>query len=491
MRHYLKSSLLTIFTITLLTTGLNAAPEGKAKYCFFFIGDGMASPQIHATESFLAAKQYGKDDIPENPKQVKLIMRKFPASGTQTNHAINRLITDSAAAGTALACGNKTNVGMVSQAPDSSKFTTIAEAAKAAGMKVGIVTSVSIDHATPAVFYAHTSSRNNFDVIDQALLDSNFDYFGGGGMIKRDAKFLDNYAQENENFTYTDTRAEFEALSEANGKVLAVNPYLDIHKALPYSINTGENTGNIKPQYDGTITLSEFTQKGIDLMKDHDKGFFMMVEGGKIDWACHANDGCAAISDVISFTNAVSVAIEFAKDHPDETLIVVTGDHECGGMTLGFAGTDYRTFYERLTAQNIAFDDFVSIKMREYKPSGEDIDQNMKDLINECFGLNYDDLTKYEKKLIESAFDKSMDKRKYRKNMSQEDRLLYGEYDPLTTTVTHLLNRKSGLSWTSFSHTAVPLPVMATGTGAEYFIGNYDNTDIPKKIAQALQISFN
>ena len=487
-KHYIN--VLVLIVTACFVNESQAESNCKAKYCFFFIGDGMASPQIHAAETFLAAQKYGADEIAQNPKQEKLIMKTFPVSGTQTNHALNRLITDSAAAGTALACGHKTNVGAVSKAPDNSNFTTIAEAAKAAGMKVGIVSSVSIDHATPAVFYSHAENRNKFGIIDNALINSDFDYFAGGGTLKLNSDSIDKIADNDSNFTYTNTREEFDAI-KPGGKVLAVNPYLDEHKALPYSINTGELNRNINPQYAGTITLAEFTQKGIDLMQDNENGFFMMVEGGKIDWACHANDASAAIGDVISFANAIEVAVNFAKDHPDETLIVVTGDHECGGMTLGFAGTDYKTFYERFTKQKIAFDDFIKNVLIKYSPSEDNIDQNMKDLIADNFGLLYDKLTKYEKNLLENAFDKSITDKNKKRNMTQEDKLLYGSYDPLTVTITHLLNRKAGLSWTSYSHTAVPLPVMATGAGSELFIGNYDNTDIPKKIAQAINVLLN
>jgi alkaline phosphatase len=250
--------------------------------------------------------------------------------------------------------------------------------------------------------------------------------------------------------------------------------------------------------YEGTIALAEFAEKGIELLARGDEGFFLMVEGGKIDWACHANDARAAIEDTIAFDAAIGVAIEFAKDHPGETLIVVTGDHECGGMTLGFAGTEKETYYERLAGQTMAHDDFdarvTAAYMESHTELPGDIDDVMWQYIFDCFGLDGagltsdtgDDLTEYEISLLEDAFDKTMTGEN--ENSGEENFLLYKDYNPLSVTLTHLLNRKSGLSWTSFSHTAVPVPVFAKGRGEEYFEGFYDNTDVALKIAKAMGV---
>lgn len=153
------------------------------KYVFYFIGDGMAIPQVHATEVYLSSL---KDEarVTDSINVKKLNMSKFPHFGTQMSYSSNRFITGSAAAGTALASGMKTNVGVISMDPDATiPYKTLAEAAREKGMKVAIISSVSIDHATPAVFYAHTSSRINYEEIGESLLNSNFDFFGGGGFL--------------------------------------------------------------------------------------------------------------------------------------------------------------------------------------------------------------------------------------------------------------------------------------------------------------------
>ncbi len=467
--------------------------DRQPKYVFYFIGDGMAAPQIHATEAYLGSFA-GNDAGSAGVKIERLAMSGFPVQGIQSTYAKNRFITGSAAAATALACGIKTNIGVLSMDPDAkTSYTTLAESAKAKGMKVGIVTSVSIDHATPAAFYAHTPSRINYAEIGRQLLDSGFDYFAGGGFIAmKDAEA----AAEAKGYIYTDTRAEFDAVKHGDGRIIAVNPCLDRSKAIPYAVNRLAADGPGE-EYEGSISLAEFTAKGIEML-DSPRGFFMMVEGGKIDWACHANDARAAIGDVIAMDDAVQEAVRFAEKHPLDTLIVVTGDHECGGMTLGFAGTAYDAYYEKLQAQTLAYDDFDRKILIPYKdrhvPPPEDIDAEMWKIVLDYFGMDgarltadtNDDLSEYEIRLLEQAFDAAMAGTNV--NPGDEYRLLYGIYNPLSVTLTHLLNRKSGLAWTSYSHTAVPLPVFAMGAGAESFDGYYENTDVAKRMAEIIGI---
>jgi alkaline phosphatase len=479
----------------------------RYKYVFLFIGDGMASPQIHATEAYLA--QLNKDDADpgsgEGDKAVLLNMSELPFVGSQLSYANNRFITGSAAAGTALSCGIKTDIGVIAQDPDDGKAcTTLAEAAKAKGMKVGIVSSVSIDHATPAVYYAHEPSRNNYEQIGEWLLESDFDYFGGGGFrvnkytsptyagkSDEDRYAIVEQAAVANGFTFANTRPEFHALQPnrrwwRNPRAIAVNPYLDSSNAIPYALNV-EGSPN---DYPDSISLAEFTQKGIDLL-DNPRGFFMMVEGGKIDWAAHANDARAVIDDTIAFDDAVAVAMDFAETHP-RTLIVVTGDHECGGMTLGFAGTAYDSAYEILAGQVLAYDDFDKI-LEDYKESNssDDVDEEMWGIILDNFGLDgdsltngiEDDLTDFQKVQLEEAFDQFI--AGMNANSDEENNLLYGYYNPLSVTLTHILNNRAGLAFTSFSHTSVPVPVMSNDPR---FDGYYENTEVANRIAEALGV---
>jgi alkaline phosphatase len=163
----------TALALLFITAPLHA---GTAKYVFLFIGDGMGIPQRAAAAQF-ATRQLTIDTL--------------KAQGVTTTHAADRFITGSAASATAMASGTKTNIGMIGMAPDQRHVKTLAEIAKEQGKKVGIVSSVSIDHATPAAFYAHVKSRNQYYDIDVALAESGFDFFGGGG-IKDPANKRDN-----------------------------------------------------------------------------------------------------------------------------------------------------------------------------------------------------------------------------------------------------------------------------------------------------------
>jgi alkaline phosphatase len=232
-------------------------------------------------------------------------------------------------------------------------------------------------------------------------------------------------------------------------------------------------------------------------MLDNPNGFFFMVEGGKIDWACHANDATASILNTLAFDEAVKVAVEFAQRHPDDTLIVVTGDHECGGLTLGFAGTKYESYFGILRHQNVSFQKFSDEILKEYKAqcTGECNFDDVKPLITKYFGLKFEGdsendpmtLKRYEISLLREAYFKSLLGEKV-VSRDHTTKLLYGGYEPLTVAVTHLLNNKAGLGWTSYKHTGVPVTTSAMGKGAEIFNGYYDNTDVALKIMSVMGI---
>ncbi|GAB6059111.1 alkaline phosphatase [Desulfonatronum parangueonense] len=278
----------------------------------------------------------------------------------------------------------------------------------------------------------------------------------------------------NNGYSIVNTREEILAL-KPGAKIIAFNANLPDGKALPYAMDTT----------DDDVTLAEFTAKGIELL-DNPKGFFMMVEGGKIDWASHANDAVATILDTLAFDEAIQVALEFACKHPEDTLIVVTGDHECGGMSLGFAGTQYETAYEVLKGQKISFKIFEGM-VKEYRETnkGNASFEDMKPIITENFGLLFDGdehmtLKEHELRALREAFTRSM--AGLREKGVGEEYLLYGDYDPLTIKVSHILNQKAGIAWASYSHTGAPVVTSAWGVGHEIFNGYYHQTDLGRKL---------
>ena len=226
---------------------------------------------------------------------------------------------------------------------------------------------------------------------------------------------------------------------------------------------------------DGEWALKDYVAKGIEQL-DNDNGFFMMCEGGKIDWGCHANDAGATVTDTLALADAVQVAIDFAKEHADETLIVVTGDHETGSLTIGFAGTDYDTYLDSLANQTISYARFDEQYVAAYKENGTRFEDAMQD-VEKLFGLKLSGeetdrlvLTDYEVQRLRTAFDLAMSDTSS-DDYTQEQYVLYGTYNPFSVTVTHILNNKSGVDFTSYSHTGLPIAVFADGNGADAFTG--------------------
>jgi len=468
---------------------VNQETDSVPKYVFVFIGDGMSSPQINITEAALNDPVFKLKSVGIG----ELNLRKLPVTGMQTTYAEDRYITGSAASGTALATGQKTTIGTISMNGDHSEdIKTIAEMSRDKGMKVGVISSVSIDHATPACFYAHNESRNNYQEIGQDLINSEFDYFAGGNVRfnKYTDYTLDDFKSDAEakGYSYVSSRSDFNALDNNSGKVIATLKSLQTFtgdgSAMPYAIDLDEQSGE-----DDKITLAEFTQKGIDIL-DNENGFFMMVEGGKIDWACHANDVVSAAMDLMAFDDAIGAAIDFYNKHPDETLIIVTGDHECGGLTLGFAATGYETSFNLLNYQSRSFWSFTN-DVRGWAEAGDKIFEEALVEVKAVFGLGDAEkglaLSDYETGLLEDAFNRSMSGESA--HSGEELAVIYGYYDPFTVTVTHILNNKAGIDWTTYSHTGTPVPVFAMGAGQDQFGGYYDNTDIGKKIIEIAQLN--
>ncbi len=474
-------------------------PEKKAKYIFLFIGDGMAVAQRNAAELYLAATV----GAGARPEETTLLMNTFPAQGMNTTYDLTSVIPDSASTGTALATGKKTASGVVGMdASGTTAYENISEVAKANGWKVGIVSSVSIDHATGASFYAHEPTRGNYREIDEALANSDFDYFAGGPVKRpttssdKETELPDVYEMAEDNgFTVAVGKAEFDALKPGVGKVFVVPDYNIGGQALYYTLDD-------VPEND--ISIVDMTRKGIELL-DNPDGFFMMVEGGKIDWACHANDAAAAIHDTIAFDNAIAEAYRFYEEHPDETLIVVTGDHETGGMSIGFAGTKYSSFFDKIQHQDISYDQF-NTQVAEWREAGNTRFEDTWPVVKEHFGLKFltaaereelaakaeegDDDAKaqlgmvvsdLELDLLEQGFERSM-KGEEERSADDYQYLLYGGYEPYVVKLTHVLNQKAGISWTSYSHTGIPVQTSAVGVGAEVFNGYYDNTDVHAKM---------
>ena len=467
MRNRLSIILLMfLFALTL-------SAQGKAKYVFYFIGDGMGVNQVNAAETYLGALQ-GRIGI------QPLCFPSFPYSAFVNTQSATNGVTDSAAGGTALACGQKTKNGTLGMLKDlTTSVSSIADWARNSGAAVGITTSVAIDHATPAAFYAHVKERHEQYTIGKQLVESANDFYAGSDFtIPTDPEYPNGntlYEEANsKGFTIARGYADYQKRA-ANAKKMILLQSEEASKADRYSIPYALD------RKDGDLTLTDITRAGIDfLMKKQGEknGFFMMIEGGKIDWACHAND-LAFIPELIDMDNAVKVAYDFYKQHPDETLIIVTADHETGGIVLS------RGLYEiNLAAvgnQRITIEKLGKELHKMHDVKGDKLLwDDVKTFLAENFGFwDKISLTDEQTQRLVSSFKKIMD------GTSKDQRTLYQNDDELAVTVRSIMSECAQVGWHVTSHSNGYVPCFAIGVGAEQIHGRIDNTEIPKIVAKA------
>ncbi len=458
-------------------TATTPPPAPVAKYVFLFIGDGYSIATRNATEVYMAAT------TGQELGGYKLTQSLLPSQGLTTTYSLNSVITDSAAAATALATGNKTDNGVLSM--DSSgtvSYQSVATYARDAGMKVGIVTTTSIDHATPAAFYAHAAGRSDYYGIALDMVSAGFDYYSGGPPTTLDGDSGNIYdLAAAAGYTIADTPAEFAALAPGDGKVMAFNSVLNLGElgvnSLPYEIDRASDD----------ISLAQYTAKAIELL-DNYNGFFIMVEGGKIDWASHANDAASAIYEVLAFDAAIDEAVAFYNAHPDDTLVVVAADHECGGITNGFAATGYDSYYDILQSQGLSYWDFGLDLAALLADQPDATLDDLYPLIQQSFGLEAgteSDMAFSDNDIVLLETALAYQKMGFGRFGDPECIANFYYYDPITVVCTHVLNNKAGIGWTSFSHTGGPTPIAAVGVLSELFEGLFDNTEVFTKVMTA------
>ena len=417
--------------------------NAQAKYVFYFIGDGMGVNQVNGTEMYRAEIQKGRIGV------EPLLFTQFPVGTMATTFSATNSVTDSSAAGTALSTGEKTYNGSIGMDDQKNPLQTVAEKAKKAGKRVGVTTSVSVDHATPAAFYAHQPDRNMYYEIATDLPKAGFDFYAGAGFLKPTT-------------TYDKKEAPsiFLMFEEAGYTI-----------ARGYAIDSKE----------GDLTLAQITESAIDfLTKGKNKGFFLMVEGGKIDWACHGNDAATVFHEVADMDNAIKVAYEFYKKHPKETLIVVTADHETGGIALGTG--KYALNLKALENQK-ASAEVLSKKISDLRKAKNNhvAWEDIKNLLSEEMGFwSVLPITWEQEKKLRDEYEKS-----FVRNKVEFAESMYAKTEPMAAKAKEVMDQIAMVGWTSGGHSAGYVPVFAIGAGSDLFIGKMDNTEIPKRIAKA------
>lgn len=419
------------------------------------IGDGMGIGQIEIARKL----EYGKDG--------RLFLESLPRTALVHTESANNLVTDSAAGGTALATGKKTNNGMIGVTPDGKETDSILDLFKKNGKKAGVISTNTITDATPAAFTASVSNRwSGQEEIARQQLESGVDVLLGGGRAyfkpeKQNGRNLLKEAKQ-KGYAYAGNREEL--LNAKGSKLLGL-----FHEGY---MNFKLDRHLLKSK---EPSLKEMTEKAIDILSKGEQGFFLMAEGARIDHASHAGDITGIWKETIEFDEAVKYAVEWAKKDK-ETLVLIVADHE----TMGISAS------EPLDIQHLkeikASPQYMASHLAKDKNRGIYRSESVKSVLKKYANI---DLTEQE---IES----------FNRKLQNTDSQVYSQYAAAWEIGSLIAEKYHGgiltdtvrsLSSTG-GHTANMIPLFGYGNGSETFTGVLENTDIPKKIAGLMEYSW-
>jgi len=477
MKSLIFTSLLFIFSLPLFA----AAP----KYVFMFIGDGLGSSQREVAEYF-------KQKITKNSK-LKLNMSSMEIVGSNTTYSKNKSITDSAAAATAIATGHKTNNKMLSKLPNGKSVKSLMEEAMSKNWATGVISSARITHATPAAFMAHNRHRDNESEIAKEISASGVNFIAGGGFCfftpengtfkserEDDIDLIKTFTKKGYKvFLGTEsTRSFYKFIPKKINNVFAAFTC----SYMPYELDRLNKNINVP-------TLKEITEKGIATLLKHKKPFFMTIEGGRIDHACHLNDPAGMIHDVLAFDDAVGAALKFYKKHPNETLVLVIADHETGGLDFKSSKNKFIKIAPIINSKSSVEDTLRGVYNGDRKAYST--------FIAKSNGLKI--LTAKEKKILNKAMDiQDKDIAKFSIGIEKmrvvkgilktaiPKKLQYKYSSPTQVAVSSILSARARFSWSTLRHTGKNVPLTAVGVGAKSFRGLKDNTEVARILAKLL-----
>lgn len=443
---------------------LGAAAKAP-KYIFYYIGDGMGMGPV------MAAQNYNRN-ILGNDKPLN--MMQFPVVGWSQTWSANSDITDSAAAGTALSTGSKTKNSMLGMNADTVAVTSVAKILFDEGYGVAVATSVAPDDATPGAFYTHVPNRGMLYEIGCDMAASGYQFVAGAGLrgTMTDGKpndLLDRFAAEGVQIV----RGPEGIDAISSDRVLVLNPEGGSDHNIGYTIDS----------IAGALTLPMIARAALtQLERTSPDKFFMMIEGGNIDHALHGNDGGAAIKEILNFDQALGVAFDFYRQHPDETLIIVTADHDTGGMAIvkerggkgGLANIDY---------QKVSKEEFSNFCKAMLKTRNIFTWDDMKEYLSENLGFfTHIPVSEKAEARLKKLFDDTFELRN-----TADQKTLYANFNAFAVEVFNMFNDASGLAFTTTSHSGNVVPVFAVGCGADALKGSNNNTDIPVAILKAVR----
>ncbi|MBD5228630.1 MAG: alkaline phosphatase [Bacteroidales bacterium] len=443
----------------LFTLSLSAK---EAKYIFYFIGDGMGPGQVMFGDLYKRAAL--GDSLPLN-------MLQLPVHSIVTTYSASSPVTDSAAAGTALATGSKTKNSMLGMNADTVAVYSVAKHLHDKGYGVALMTNSAADDATPGAFYAHVPNRGHFYDIGRQAAESGYELICGAALRGKNQEMVDYIAAQGVELLDDPAAA---AASDSRRIIL-----------IPTSSKWDWDMGYQVDNNPGEMSVNDMTVMAINHLKRHTpKKFFMMIEGGSIDHLGHSNDGGGIVKEVVAFDEAIATALDFYRAHPDETLIIVTADHETGGLTVGNNYTGYNANPQYLVHQKMSKEVFSAhcdeLMNAQNKPTWEE----MKQYLTDNFGFFTEiPMSQRREDRLHEVFNLT-----FIDGQSRRQETLYSNFNQFAVEVFEMLNDKAGCGWTTRNHSGNMVPLFAIGVGADLFKGLNDNTDVPKKILQAAKV---
>lgn len=428
------------------------------KYVFFMITDGMG---INAADMARLYNQSQGDDTP-------LIFRTFPVHSYLTSNPANALVTDSAAAATALCCGEKTANGYLGVDPEGNSLESLAVLAKRKGKGVALVTTDATNQATPSAFHAHTKDRNDKVLLHQSLIDSEcVDFATGSYMVpsKSDGRTIDDWVAEARNKGVNIFRGK-EQYRKVKGEKVIYLSALETSQLTYVIDNHGQD-----------LKLSDFTGAAIDYLDTNfgKKGFFAMIEAGNTDHAAHLRDAAATIAEINEFNKALGLVMDFCAAHKGQCLVVMASDHETGGICLSEGKPGY-------LAHQTCSADALSRKVSKLREeTGNKVSwYAVKDVLSENLGLWTEvPVTKEQEEEMYVIYLNT-----FLKSSDRWDVNLYSKTEKIAQFAVRCLDENAGVLWGTSRHSAAPTPLFAWGVRAIEFAECKDQTDVPGVIAR-------
>lgn len=478
-------SLAVLALACLSCMGVVAKPKAKTeapmqpKYIFYFISDGTGVNAVLGTEIMLSEL---KGELGRTPLWVS----KSPVVGLSSTYSTSSDVTDSAASGTALASGTKTYNGGLGVYPDSvTPAISVAQIAHDKGYVVGVGSSCPINHATPGAQFAHVRDRGMYYEIACQMEATGFEFFGGGS-INLERKYNKPAVRDSiynalrkAGYTICFTNEDYAREGKKADKLIMLQGDVPDSYSLPYWIDRRPGQVTIVDQFKAELEL--LYRKA----QEKKTGFFLFNEtGGKVDFACHAHDGATAFQEVLAADSCMRLALDFYREHPDETLIVFTSDHETGGMSLACEQGGYKTNFKLLQYQKVSLDEANRNMMKLADQAGGITKltwEQAKEQLSKDFGLwSNIPMNEKDENRLKVRFDKTVS------GEASDTRTLYASSKAFMTEAVTIVQEKAHVGWTTGGHTAGLVPVYAVGVGKEEFMGHNDNAEIPLKIAKIM-----